>query len=51
MTCVWPTRRGVRTATVHWIEATYNRQRRHSGIDMQSPINYEHRYWDRREAA
>ena len=48
---VWPTRRGVRTATVHWIEATYNRQRRHSGIDMQSPINYENRYWDRREAA
>ena len=47
----WPTRARARTATVRWIEAVYNRQRRHSAIDMQSPVNYEERYWNRRAAA
>ena len=47
----WPTRARARTATVHWLEAVYNRQRRHSAIDMQSPVDYEERYWDRRTAA
>ena len=47
----WPTRARTRTATVHWIEAVYNRQRRHSAIDMMSPIDYEDRYWNRRAAA
>jgi transposase InsO family protein len=47
----WPTRAHARTATVHWIEAIYNRQRRHSAIDMQSPVDYEDRYWNRRAAA
>ena len=47
----WPTRARTRTATVHWIEAVYNRQRRHSAIDMLSPVDYEDRYWDRRAAA
>ena len=47
----WPTRARTRTATVHWIEAVYNRQRRHSAIDMMSPVDYEERYWNRREAA
>jgi transposase InsO family protein len=46
----WPTRAGTRTETVHWIEAVYNRQRRHSAIDMLSPVDYEERYWDRRAA-
>src|SRR5437867_8111293 len=46
----WPTRARARTATVHWLEAVYNRQRRHSAIDMQSPVAYEERYWDRRAA-
>jgi transposase InsO family protein len=36
---------------VHWIEAVYNRQRRHSAIDMLSPVDYEDRYWNRRAAA
>jgi transposase InsO family protein len=48
---VWPTRARTRTATVHWIEAVYNRQRRHSSIDMLSPVDYEDRYWNRRAAA
>ena len=47
----WPTRARTRTATVHWIEAVYNRQRRHSAIDMLSPVDYENRYWNRRAAA
>jgi len=47
----WPTRARARTATVHWIEAVYNRQRRHSAIDMLSPVDYEGRYWHRRAAA
>jgi len=47
----WPTRARVRTVTVHWLEAVYNRQRRHSAIDMLSPVDYEERYWDRRAAA
>jgi transposase InsO family protein len=47
----WPTRARTRTETVHWIEAIYNRQRRHSSIDMMSPVDYEDRYWNRRAAA
>ena len=47
----WAKRSHARTATVHWIEAVYNRQRRHSAIDMLSPVDYEDRYWDRRAAA
>ncbi len=33
------------------IEAVYNRQRRHSAIDMLSTVDYEDRYWTRRAAA
>ncbi|MCW5893125.1 MAG: hypothetical protein KIT14_21630 [bacterium] len=47
----WPTRARARTATVRWIEAVYDRQRRHSAIDMLSPGAYEDRYWHRRAAA
>jgi transposase InsO family protein len=47
----WPTRARARSATVHWLEAIYNRRRRHSAIDMLSPVDYEERYWERRAAA
>jgi transposase InsO family protein len=47
----WPTRARARMATVHWLEAIYNRQRRHSAIDMLSPVDYEDWYWNRRAAA
>jgi putative transposase len=47
----WATRTAARSATVRWIEAIYNRQRRHSAIDMLSPVDYEDRYWHRRKAA
>jgi transposase InsO family protein len=47
----WPTRARARTATVHWLEAVYNRQRRHSAIDVLSPVDYEDHFWNRRAAA
>jgi len=47
----WPTRARARNATVHWLEAIYNRRRRHSAIDMLSPVDYEASYRDRRAAA
>jgi putative transposase len=47
----WPTRARTRTATIHWLEAIYNRQRRHSAIDMLSPVAYEEQFWNRRAAA
>jgi len=36
---------------VHWLEAIYNRRRRHSAIDISALIDHEERYWDRRAAA
>ncbi len=47
----WPTRARARAATVQWLAAIYNRRRRHSALDMLSPVDYEERYWDRRAAA
>jgi hypothetical protein len=35
---------------VHWLEAVYNRRRRHSAIDMLTPVDYEESYWDRPHA-
>jgi len=37
----WPTKQEARSAIVHWIEAIYNRRRRHSSLGMQAPIAYE----------
>jgi len=47
----WSTRASTRTATVHWIEAVSNRQRRRSAIDMRSSVDDEGRYWNRHAAA
>jgi transposase InsO family protein len=41
-TC-WATRARVRTAAVHWLEAMYNRRRRHSAIVLLSPVDNEER--------
>ncbi len=46
-----PTRARAGSATVHWREAISNRRRRHSGIDMLSPVDDEERPWNRRAAA
>jgi transposase InsO family protein len=40
----WPTRREARGVLVYWIEATYNRRRRHSSIGMLAPVGYEERH-------
>jgi len=40
----WPTRGETRSALVHWIEAVYNRRRRHSSIGMLAPLVYEERH-------
>jgi putative transposase len=37
----WPTRRELQTAVFEYIEAFYNRERRHSSFGMLSPAEYE----------
>ena len=37
----WPTRRELQSAVFEYIEAFYNRERRHSTLGMLSPIDYE----------
>jgi transposase InsO family protein len=37
----WPTRRELGSAVFEYIEAFYNRERRHSTLDMLSPAEYE----------
>jgi transposase InsO family protein len=37
----WPSRLELQSATFEYIEAFYNRQRRHSTLNMLSPVNYE----------
>ena len=37
----WPTRIELQSGVFEYIEAFYNRQRRHSTLNMLSPINYE----------
>ena len=37
----WPDRRELQSAVFEYIEAFYNRQRRHSTLNMLSPATYE----------
>jgi putative transposase len=37
----WPSRLELQSAVFEYIEAFYNRQRRHSTLDMLSPAEYE----------
>lgn len=37
----WPTRSELATAMFEWIEAFYNRSRRHSALGYLSPADYE----------
>ena len=37
----WPTRQQARTAIFDYVEAFYNRRRRHSTLGMLSPVDYE----------
>ena len=45
------TRDQARLALFRYIESFYNPLRRHSSIDMLSPSDYEHRYWQAKTAA
>jgi putative transposase len=47
----WPTRQQARTAIFEYIEAFYNRQRRHSTLGYLSPADFEDRYHRRADAA
>ena len=40
----WPTRAAARSAIFEYIEAFYNRQRRHSTLGNLSPADYESRH-------
>jgi transposase InsO family protein len=40
----WQTRQEARHAIVHWIEAVYNRKRRHSSLGMLAPMAYEQQH-------
>ena len=40
----WQTKQEARSAIVHWIEAIYNRRRRHSSLGMLAPIAYEQQH-------
>ena len=37
----WPTKAEARTAVFEYIEAFYNRRRRHSRLGMRSPVDFE----------
>jgi len=37
----WPTLARTKTAIITWIEGRYNRRRRHSAIDMLTPVQFE----------
>ncbi len=39
----WPTKAEARTAVFDYIEAFYNRRRRHSTLGMLSPLEFENR--------
>jgi transposase InsO family protein len=41
---VWPTRQHARTAIFHYLEGSYNRPRRHSTLNYQSPADFEADY-------
>jgi transposase InsO family protein len=47
----WPTRAEAMTAVGDWIERVYNRRRRHSALDMLSPVRFEQLHRQTAEAA
>lgn len=42
----WPTRQSLRSAIFEFIEAFYNRRRRHSSLDYLSPFEFEERWFN-----
>jgi putative transposase len=42
----WRSIDDVRVAVIEWIEAWYNRRRRHSSLGYLSPLDYERQHYD-----
>ncbi|MDO5097156.1 MAG: integrase core domain-containing protein [Corynebacterium sp.] len=40
----WKTIIEARTSVARWIEEVYNRQRRHSYLNMATPVDYENQH-------
>jgi transposase InsO family protein len=47
----WRTRVELSTEIFYWIEVFYNRTRRHSSLEMQSPISFEKLHAEKTTAA
>ena len=47
----WPTRAEAMTGVADWIERVYNRRRRHSALNMLSPVRFEEHHRQTAEAA
>jgi putative transposase len=47
----WPTRAGLRTAILDFVEVFYNRQRRHSTLNYHPPAAYEQHHTSAAPAA
>ena len=46
----WDSPQQLGSAIFEWIEAWYNPRRRHTSLDMLSPVSYEQQ-WQRQQAA
>lgn len=49
--CAWQTRQQLQSAFFEYVEAFYNRQRRHSTLGYLSPVEYEGRWNDQQRMA
>jgi len=47
----WPTKAAAMTAVADWIERVYNRRRRHSSLNMLTPVRFEQLHRQTTEAA
>ncbi len=47
----WPTRAQAMLGVADWIERVYNRRRRHSALNMLTPVRFEHLHRQLAEAA
>lgn len=48
---LWPSKAAAKLAVGDWIERVYNRRRRHSALDMISPVDFEDRLTQMAKAA
>ena len=48
---VWKTHTEARLAVFTWIESRYNPRRRHSGLNYQSPNNFERNHQEKLDTA